>query len=241
MQDTTLFISDLHLHPQYPKTTEQFRYFLKNIANQAAALYILGDFFEMYIGDDDPDPWLASIQQMLYEFTQSGISVYFMHGNRDFLMGKKFFEKTGVMFIPDPCVIQIGNQSILLMHGDSLCTHDKNHQRFRIVARCTITQKLFLLLPLHIRKTIANAIREKSSLGNQYKPDEMMDVAETAVTKMMQKYGVNTLIHGHTHRPATHLFTLDGQPAKRMVLGAWHEKGNYLKWGRDGKYEWINF
>lgn len=231
-QRATLFISDLHLDPADPKTTEIFMYFLNNIANQSQALYILGDFFEVYIGDDDESSWLTSIKTALKNFTRSDIPVYFMHGNRDFLIGKKFFKETGVILIPDPSLININNKTILLMHGDSLCTLDKNHQRFRKITRCLFIQKLFLLLPLSIRQNVAKKLRYKSSSDNKNKSYKIMDVTESAVLNNLQQYQVSTIIHGHTHRPAIY--------ANRIVLGAWHDAGNYLKIS-DEQCELINF
>ena len=237
---TTLFISDLHLSPEHSKITHAFFYFLENIAYQADALYILGDFFEVYVGDDDRSNWLQSIQDALRTLTQSGVLVYFMYGNRDFLTGQNFFLQTGVMFIPDPSVICIHGENILLMHGDSLCTLDKNHQQFRKITRWQWVQKLFLALPLSIRKNIANQLRKKSVSQNQYQSKVIMDVAESTVTENMLKYNVKTLIHGHTHQPKTHSLLINNQPAKRIVLGAWHEKGNYLR-SQDGEYEWVEW
>jgi len=221
-----LFISDLHLDPNQPSITHTFFYFLERIAPTADALYILGDFFESYIGDDEYSDFLDSIINRLHRATQSGLPIFFMHGNRDFLVGKKFAKRTGMTLISDPTNITLYNQKIVLMHGDSLCTDDKNHQRFRKIAHNKFYQKIFLSLPLSFRQTCANKLREKSMQQNKIKPAEIMDVNQTAVNDVLKKYNAEKIIHGHTHRPMI--------SENRIVLGAWHERGNYLRVDENG-------
>ncbi len=187
--------------------------FLNKIAIHADALYILGDFFESYIGDDDENPWLQEIIHALSLFTQSGPPVYFMHGNRDFLVGKLFAKKTGVHLISDPTVIQLDQQKILLTHGDQLCTQDHAHQRFRTIAYNKLVQQLFLFLPLSLRRKIADQLRHESQQCYRKKSSDFFDVSPEAVDSMIKKYGANYIIHGHTHKPIT--------TDKRIVLPAW--------------------
>ncbi|MCX7125741.1 MAG: UDP-2,3-diacylglucosamine diphosphatase [Gammaproteobacteria bacterium] len=229
---STLFISDLHLDPLQPKITHTFFYFLEHIAVNADALYILGDFFEVMIGDDDDNPFMQSIIHALSRLTTSGVPVFFMHGNRDFLVGKLFEKRTGITLISDPSVINLYNQKILLMHGDSLCAADKSHQRFRKIVHNKIIQKIFLALPLSFRRKIANQMRKESTQYNAAKPAEIMDVTENAVNSAIKKYQVVKLIHGHTHKPQ--------MSEQRIVLDAWHNHGNYLQFDREGKMELIN-
>lgn len=232
MKNTTLFISDLHLDPDQPQISNTFFYFLDHIARDADALYILGDFFESYIGDDDQNDFLQSIVRALFRLTHSGVPVFFMHGNRDFLIGQSFKNKTGVILIPDPSVITIYNQKLLLMHGDSLCTDDKSHQRFRKITRNKLVQKIFLSLPISFRQKFAKRLRNESKQYNQTKPAEIMDVNENAVMDALKKNNASRLIHGHTHRPMI--------SENRVVLDAWHEHGNYVRMNEDGSMELIN-
>lgn len=227
----TLFISDLHLDAQNPSITHTFFYFLEHVALKADALYILGDLFESYIGDDDNTPFIQSITHALSKLNDDNIPVFIMHGNRDFLIGKKFADNAGAILISDPMLIDLYHQKILLMHGDSLCTQDKNHQRFRKITQNKITKKIFLSLPLSFRKKIANQLRQESTQHNRYKSAEIMDVSEEAAAAVLKKYSAQKIIHGHTHRPMI--------TQNRIVLGMWHEHGNYLKACEDGKIEMI--
>lgn len=226
------FISDLHLSAQEPGITHAFLNFLEHIAPTGDALYILGDFFESYIGDDDTDPFITIIIDALAKLTKTGFPIYLMHGNRDFLIGKQFAKKSGVALIPDPTVITIGNKHLLLMHGDSLCTEDKAHQRFRKITGNKIAQRIFLWLPLSFRKKLANDLRNESMKENRYKSAEMMDVSQNAVDHVIKKYNADKLIHGHTHRPMI--------SEKRIVLGSWETQGNYLEVDADGEAKLIN-
>lgn len=223
------FISDLHLSAQEPRITTAFLYFLEHIIPTADALYILGDFFESYSGDDDNDPLIETIVNALAKLTRTGYPIYFMHGNRDFLVSKQFAKKSGVILIPDPTIITIANQKIILMHGDSLCTLDKNHQRFRKITANKIIQKIFLCLPLTFRKKLVNELRTESMKENRYKSAKIMDVSESEVDCIIKKYQANKLIHGHTHRPMI--------SERRIVLGSWETQGNYLKVDEQGNFE----
>jgi len=195
---STLFISDLHLDSQHPEITDTFFYFLEHIAPDAKALYILGDLFEVYIGDDDNSPFMQSITDKLAQFTKTGPPTYVMHGNRDFLIRKKFAKKTGVILIPDPTVITPNNQKILLMHGDSLCTLDIAHQRSRRYSHNWLVQTLCLLLPLKVRKHVATKLRIKSSASNQTKTSDIMDVTQSAVEAEMQIHQSKLAERAHT-------------------------------------------
>lgn len=232
MKHATLFISDLHLDPTQPQITNTFFYFLDHIARDADALYILGDFFESYIGDDDNDAFIHTIARGLYQLTKLGIPIFLMHGNRDFLIGNQFEKWSGASLIPDPSVISLNGKKFLLVHGDSLCTDDKSHQRFRKITRNKLIQKIFLSLPLSFRKKLARQLRSESAQHNQMKSAQMMDVTETAVIQALNKNNAPRIIHGHTHRPMI--------SEKRIVLDAWHEHGNYLQIDREGNVELIN-
>jgi UDP-2,3-diacylglucosamine hydrolase len=218
------FISDLHLCEAEPQITRIFLNFLQHQARQAEALYILGDLFEAWVGDDDLSPFNLAIIQALRETTDSGLPVYFMRGNRDFLIGKIFAQKTGVRLLADTAVIDLYGVSTLLLHGDSLCTLDKKHQRTRLITLNPLCQWLALRLPLSWRKRIGAWMRGKSRQHHRHIADYIMDVDPQTVTGIMQSHGTPRLIHGHTHRPAIHPLP-DGE---RIVLGAWHESGSVL-------------
>lgn len=231
-QNSTLFISDLHLDPHETAATNTFFYFLEHIAPASDALYILGDFFESYVGDDDCDLFKESIIRALAKLSNHGFPVYYMHGNRDFLIGEKFAQRANITLIPDPLVITLYNQMILLMHGDSLCTDDKSHQRYRKITRNAVVQKIFLALPLSFRQKLAKQLRDKSQKYNQTKSKKIMDVNQDAVNCALEKNNAVRLVHGHTHQPLL--------SEKRIVLDAWHGHGNYLQINQDGKMELIN-
>lgn len=232
IKNTTLFISDLHLDVRFPHITETFFYFLDHIAPGADALYILGDFFESYVGDDDHNAFTEKIIAVLSQATQHGLPIYLMPGNRDFLIGQQFAKRAGITLIPDPFIVTLYHQKIALMHGDSLCTDDKSHQRFRKIVNNTVIQKLFLMLPLSCRKKIADKLRAESKKKNLYKTREIMDVSTDAVSNAMQKYHVKKIIHGHTHRPM--IFD------NRIVLDAWHDHGNYLQVNQEWGVKLVN-
>ena len=225
----TLFIADLHLCAEEPAITAGFLAFLRRDARQAEALYILGDLFEAWIGDDDPDPLHAEIAAALRELQQLNIPCYFIHGNRDFLLGKRFAAASGMTLLPEEQVLDIHGKRILIMHGDTLCTDDEGYQRFRRKVHQPWLQKLFLLLPLFIRQRIALKMRAGSKQANSSKDVTIMDVNAAAVQETMARHQVHCLIHGHTHRPAVHQLTVNNQPAERIVLGAWHSEGSMIR------------
>ncbi len=231
----TLFISDLHLEPERPDITQCFFNFLKHEAPKADALYILGDFFEVWIGDDENTPFQRMVIAALKQLTDTGLPVYFMRGNRDFLIGDAFIRSTGCRFLQDPAVIHLYGKKVLLAHGDALCTSDHKHQAFRKYAQDPHYNRFFLKLPLWMRRTIARSIRKASQKHTTTAPYIIMDVTQAAVEQQMREHQVTQLIHGHTHRPAIHSFMLEDKPAERIVLGDWHTQGSMLFYKEDGE------
>ena len=231
---TTLFISDLHLDGSRPETTELFLKFLREEARRADHLYILGDFFEAWVGDDDDDPHHARVLDGLKALTASGVPLSMMHGNRDFLMGEGFLRRTGAKLLTDPTVLDLYGKPTLLMHGDSLCTDDKEYQMVRRMLRDPVWQEDYLAKSLPERRAIAAHARAESKKHTALKADYIMDVNQRAVEDAMDKHGVTRLIHGHTHRPAVHRFQSDGKPKERIVLGDWYEQSSKLDWDERG-------
>lgn len=225
---TTLFISDLHLSPERPALTALFLDFLRARAPQAQALYILGDLFEVWLGDDAIHPAYHPVLQGLRTLADGGVPVYVMHGNRDFLLGTDFERLSGARLIADPTLIELGGEPTLLMHGDVLCTDDVEYQQFRAHVRDAATQRQFLALDIEQRIAMARQFRDASRERTSLKAEAIMDVNQTAVLAALRTHGVRRLIHGHTHRPAIHDFALDGQAARRIVLGDWYEQGSVL-------------
>ncbi|MBO9479946.1 UDP-2,3-diacylglucosamine diphosphatase [Salinisphaera sp. G21_0] len=220
-----LFISDLHLTPECPAVARAFCHYLADRAPQADALYILGDFFEYWVGDDAMDDFQHDIAQRLRQYTNSGKALYLMPGNRDFAIGKSFLQATGAQWLKDPTLITINNQKILLMHGDSLCTADKQYQRYRKIIRNPLVMALLRMTPLSYRKNLGRKIRQKSKAAKIGKALDIMDVTRSEVVEAMERFGVDTLIHGHTHRPDIHEVALKHGVGKRYVLGDWTDKG----------------
>lgn len=235
-----IFISDLHLEESRPDITAIFLKLLNQAINDADALYILGDFFEVWIGDDDLTPFNQSIISALKNATDQGLPIYLMHGNRDFLLGKKFRKMTGCRSLPDEKVISIFGVPTLLMHGDTLCTNDVAYLKFRKKARSWFFQKLFLFKPLAKRQAIAAKYRQASQMHIASVSEAIMDVTQAEVERVMQKHHVQHLIHGHTHREAVHTFQINDQTATRTVLGAWHEYGSALVCRSNGDQELIH-
>ena len=231
---STLFISDLHLDASHPEIIEQFLGFLSDEAPGSDALYILGDLFEAWVGDDDPEPAKKRVVQALRKLSDGGLPCFFMQGNRDFLTGHVFEIKAGVTILPDPAVIDLYGRRVLLMHGDTLCTDDEEYQTFRRMVRDPQWQQQFLSQPLEHRIAMARQARDASRQHTGAADAGIMDVNPQAVIEAMAAAGVDALIHGHTHRPAIHSLTVDERPATRIVLGDWHAKGSVLRWGRDG-------
>jgi len=231
---TTLFVSDLHLDALTPAPGEQFRAFLAGRARSAEALYILGDLFESWIGDDDQDPYREQICAALAQLTASGVPCYVMHGNRDFLLGQGFEARTGARIIEDPLLVELYGEAVLLTHGDALCTADHAYQRLRALVRQDRWQQRFLALSLPVRRALAARARAGSRQHVSYTAADIMDADGSAVLAVMRACGVKTLVHGHTHRPAVHALELDGAPARRIVLGDWHQHGSCLRWDSYG-------
>ncbi len=219
----TLFISDLHLEESRPDITDAFLAFLKNKAMGVERLYILGDFFEAWIGDDERTPLQETVAAVLREVNESGTDIFLMHGNRDFLIGEDFCNRAGATLLDDPTVVDLYGTPTLLMHGDSLCTADVEYQKFRANMRNPQWQQMILARPLEDRQQMARQLREISMAKNQGKEEVIMDVTPEEVVGDMEKHGVQRLIHGHTHRPAIHKLTANGMPAKRIVLGDWDQ------------------
>ena len=231
---TTLFISDLHLDEAKPAIGEQFLQFLGRDGWSAEALYILGDLFESWIGDDDPNPHYAGMKSAIRHCVESGTRVYFMHGNRDFLVGERFADETGVAILPDPSVVELYGDRVMLSHGDALCTDDFEYQQVRAMTRNPEWQSMMLSKSLRERKDVAERARTQSQARNAMLPEHIMDVNQEAVEQAMRNNGVALLLHGHTHRPAIHEFELDGKRATRIVLGDWYDQGSVVRWDEKG-------
>lgn len=224
----TLFISDLHLDSARPQIIEVFIDFLRGQASRADALYILGDLYEYWIGDDDPAEALRPTLEALKELRNSGVAIYFIHGNRDFLIDREFARQSGCQILSEATVIDLYDQPTLIMHGDTLCTDDKAYQSFRAKIRNPVTRKILLTLSVNMRRRIAQRLRDQSHQAIEGKTAEIMDVNPQAVEAAMRKHAARRLIHGHTHRPAMHEFEIDDAPAARIVLGDWYEQGSVL-------------
>jgi len=230
----TLFISDLHLDPERPAVTELFLELLARRARTADAIYILGDLFEAWVGDDDTSPMNQAVCDSLKKCATSGTPVFIMHGNRDFLLGARFAEASGCTLLDDPALIDLYGTPTLLMHGDLLCTDDKEYMTFRSMVRDTEWQRELLSRSLEERQLMAREMRDRSREQTGGKPESIMDVNKEAVIKTMTEHKVQRLIHGHTHRPAIHDLVISGEPAQRIVLGDWYEQGSLLECSSNG-------
>ncbi|WP_349986625.1 UDP-2,3-diacylglucosamine diphosphatase [Stenotrophomonas sp. WHRI 8082] len=233
---TTLFISDLHLDASRPAITDLFLGFLRHEALRAEALYILGDLFEAWIGDDTPSPAADAVAVALKEVTDSGVPVYFIRGNRDFLLGEQYAARAGMRILPDPCVIDLYGAPVLLQHGDLLCTDDLPYQQFRAQTRDPAFQAQFLAQPLAARIAFAQKARDASQSrqsemkqGDRTQFETVTDVSPAEVEATFSRFGVDTMIHGHTHRPAVHPLLAAGKARTRVVLGDWYEQGSVLR------------
>lgn len=235
MSKQTLFISDLHLSTGHPETAAIFFRFLNDVDANTDAIYILGDLVESWIGDDDNSPFTLSLKSALKSVHDRGIPVFFQHGNRDFLMGKQFSQETGCTLLPEETKINLYGTDVLLMHGDTLCTTDVAYLRARRYAYSPTLRFLYLHLPLCLRKRIAEHFRRVSTQHTRTAPKAILDVTPEAVEAVMLKHQVLHLIHGHTHQPATHTFTLNEKTATRHVLAAWHDGGEVLAWDENGQ------
>ena len=225
-----LFISDLHLSPERPEVTRAFLTFLQQHADSTEALFVLGDLFEAWIGDDDTCATGIEVQEVFKQLTDKGVGLFIQHGNRDFFIGKRFCKATGANLLADEHLVEYMDETVLVMHGDTLCTDDVDYIRFRKKIRHPVSKALLQLLPLTYRQKLANAMRAKSKAANANKPSAIMDVNANAVEAVMTKHCVSTLIHGHTHRPYRH----QHENGERIVLGDWHDKGWYIVWDLAG-------
>ena len=226
----SLFISDLHLHETRPEASAAFFHFLRTEALQAKALYILGDLFEYWVGDDqlEHDALSRSVCEGIRELSDHGVKVFFMHGNRDFLIGSRFAEEAKLTILPDPTKIRVGEKSLLLLHGDTLCTDDVAYQQFRQQSRDPAWQATVLAKPYAERVALAAAIRERSDTEKAAKPADIMDVSTQTVEAVFRQYGYIDMIHGHTHRPASHTCKVDGHVCHRLVLADWHNEATFI-------------
>jgi UDP-2,3-diacylglucosamine hydrolase len=230
-----LFISDLHLAAERPQITAQFLRFTNDVAVHAGALYILGDLFEYWVGDDDrDDPLDAAVATGLAALANRGVRVFLMQGNRDVLLGSVFARRCGATLLDDPVLVQLDGTPTLLTHGDALCTDDADYQRFRAYARDAANQARFLAQPLAARREQMLGMRAQSEASKQQKSETIMDVAPVAVEDLLRRHGYPRLIHGHTHRPGRHTHVVDGHTCERWVLNDWYERGGYLRCDASG-------
>ena len=229
----SLFISDLHLHETRPEASAAFFHFLRTEALQAKTLYILGDLFEYWVGDDqlEHDALSRSVCEGIRKLSDHGVEVFFMHGNRDFLIGSRFAEEAKLTILPDPTKIRVGETSLLLLHGDTLCTDDVAYQQFRRQSRDPAWQAGVLAKPYAERVALAAIIRERSDTEKATKAEDIMNVSAGAVESVFRQYGFIDMIHGHTHRPAEHVHMVDGRQCTRRVLADWHNSASYLAVG----------
>lgn len=221
-----VFISDLHLNPAEPEISQRFAEFINWAAANCRRLYILGDFFHVWAGDDTLDDWSMDIAARLGQLSAQGIALYFMPGNRDFLLGDHFARLAGWTVLPDPCLIDCGQQAILLAHGDAFCTRDRAHQRFRRLTRSPWFSSLFLRLPQRLRLQLCQSVRQHSQ--RQQKSQMIMDVEIATVCQVAEAHGVSTLIHGHTHRPGLYPETNSKGNLQRYVLSDWDDRPQIL-------------
>ncbi len=225
----TYFIADLHLSADRPDITACLRQFLSEQACDAEALYVLGDLFEYWLGDDDLNDFTLLISEMFRNLADQGVPIFFIHGNRDFLIRQRFAHRSGMQLLPEQTVINLYGTPTLIMHGDELCTLDLAYQKFRRKARSWWWPRLVLALPLALRRKLAENGRKTSQKNQQALTLEIMDVTPSEVIKVMEHHNVRRLIHGHTHRPAIHAFEVSGEAAQRIVLGDWYDQGSMLK------------
>ena len=231
---SVLFASDLHLDAERPEAIDAFVRFVERECVKAERLFILGDLFEVWVGDDDDDAQLSRVIDAIASLRHYEVPCYVMHGNRDFLLGELFAQRTGARILTDFVTVEVYGQSLLLTHGDLLCTDDTAYMKLRATVRDPQWQSAFLARPIGERRQIAASMRARSKTETANKPEEIMDVNEQAVDETLRSHGVSVLIHGHTHRPGVHRFEVDGTPATRIVLGDWYSEGTILQWDRNG-------
>jgi UDP-2,3-diacylglucosamine hydrolase len=229
-----LFISDLHIDESRPEITAQFADFLRTEACAADALYILGDLFESWVGDDAPDAGQLAAIAAIRRLTGDGVPCFVMHGNRDFLLGERFCEASGAHLLPDPLIVTLYGEPVLVMHGDALCTDDRAYQRLRATVRDPDWQRRFLSLSVHQRRALAGAARTGSQAHTAAVDYTITDVNAESVALALRNSGVATLLHGHTHRPGIHPLTVDERACTRIVLGDWYSQGSVLRWDSSG-------
>jgi UDP-2,3-diacylglucosamine hydrolase len=229
-----LFVSDLHLDASSPAAVEAFLGLLAGQAREAEALYVLGDLFESWIGDDDPDPVRSRVCDAMRELATRGVAVFAMHGNRDFLLGPGFEARSGCRLLPDPVVTTLHGVRLVLSHGDLLCTGDTSYQELRTTVRSRDFRRRVGALTLAQRELLAAAARAGSRAHTSTVRAEIMDVDAGAVTALARATGADCILHGHTHRPGVHLLQVDGRPVRRIVLDAWYEQGSALRWDAAG-------
>lgn len=226
----TLLASDLHLSPARPALAAAFRRFCAGPARDAAAVYLVGDLFDWWIGDDQlREPFDAAVAESIAGITRAGVPVRVAHGNRDFMLGAAFAKATGIEYLPERSVVDLGGTPTLVSHGDELCTGDVDYQRYRARMRDPATQRRLLRLPGFVRRWIARRLRTRSRDATSLKPEAILDVDEGAVAEAFRRFDVPRMIHGHTHRPATHRIDVDGRSRERIVLPDWYEVARYLE------------
>ncbi len=234
MAGPTLFLSDLHLSPERPALLAAFAHFCRGTARRAEAVYILGDLFDAWVGDDQlHEPVAAEVAHALHALVDAGVRVAVMRGNRDFLLGARFAQAAGVTMLPDELVVDVQGTPTLLLHGDLLCTADVRYQKYRAWTHNPRVQRRLLALPYIARRAIARGLRQQSRRASAMKPEAIMDVTEDAVAAAFRTHGVARMVHGHTHRPARHLLQVDGRPCERFVLADWYDHGSYLECAAD--------
>jgi UDP-2,3-diacylglucosamine hydrolase len=231
---SVLLISDLHLQEDRPDLTRAFLHFLQTRASHAKALYILGDFFEVWVGDDGMTAFERDIARALKQTAAAGTQIFLMHGNRDFLIGQQFCTQAGITLLKDPSVVDFDGEPVLLMHGDSLCTRDIAYMRLRRWLRNPLSLWLLRHLPLTKRQQLARKLRNESRQQTRQKAADIIDVTPEVIAPLLKRYGVSKLIHGHTHRPAIHDLQVQGQTAQRIVLGDWDAQGWALQIDESG-------
>ncbi len=236
---TVHFISDLHLHPNRPDIFRAFRDYMSQTAPQADSLYILGDFFEYWIGDDSIDDFQQQVIDCLKAYTDTGKQLYFLHGNRDFLVGNGFAKACNCELLADPTTIKFGNETVVISHGDMLCTTDEKYMRFRRIVRNRLVQDTFLSLPRFVRQRIARKLRQQSRTANSRKDYRFLDVTPDAVDQLLQEEQATALIHGHTHRAKVHTTGIPG--TRRIVLGDWNKSGWYLAYNDEQDFKLHSF
>ena len=229
-----LFISDLHIDATRPEITEQFIEFARAEARSADALYVLGDLFESWVGDDAADAGQCAVIAEIRSLTAGGVPCFIMHGNRDFLLGPQFCLQSGATLLPDPLIVTLYAEPVLVMHGDALCTDDRAYQRLRATVRDADWQREFLALPVTARRALAGAARVGSQVHTASMEYAITDVNAGSVATALRSAGTATLLHGHTHRPGIHPLEVDGRACTRIVLGDWYSQGSLLRWDSSG-------